>query len=111
EIPESVKPVPEGSSVPALPGGEDRPPMNFMPLVTGYGAAAAVLALVIGLAILLKDPLYRAWPATALFYDLAGVETPLPGEGLIIERLAARAMAGPHGADDLTIKGSIINLK
>lgn len=108
-IPEAVKPIPEGSGVPARP--EDIPPPEkdysvLIGRVTGYAAAACVCLLLFAALIALRGPVAKAWPPALLFYDLAGVPVALPGDGLIIDRVKATAKN-----ETLVVRGSIINLK
>lgn len=108
-IPEAVKPIPEGSGVPARP--EDIPPADkdhsvLIGRFTGYAAAACVCLLILAALVGLRGPIAKAWPPSLLFYDLVGTPVALPGEGLIIDRVKASAKN-----DTLIVRGSIINLK
>lgn len=110
-IPESVKPVPEGSNVPALPGDAGAASIPPGAKLAGYGAAAAVFAGVLLLLVAFKAPVSKAWPPSALFYELAGTPVSVAGEGLIIDRLSAESVPDPGGLQTLKVKGSVINLK
>lgn len=108
-IPEAVRPIPEGSGVPARP--EDIPPPEkdhsvLIGRLTGYAAAAAVCLMIVGALVALRTPIAAAWPPSLLFYDLVGAKVALPGEGLIIDRVKATAEN-----NSLIVRGSIINLK
>lgn len=104
-IPESVKPVSEeGVPSPALQ--EEGVEKNWKPAATGYAAAAGVFICVLGILVLLKNPVYNAWPATALLYGVLGADVPLPGEGLAIDRIQANYTRDRT----LNVKGSVINL-
>lgn len=115
-IPDSVKPIPEGSNVPAHP--KDVPPAKkstpldrraLMASVMGYAAAACVMVLIIGAVVLMKDGLVKAWPPSVLFYETIGMDVHVAGEGLAIDRLSATIQRGEN-ADTLTVRGSVINL-
>jgi len=112
-IPEAVRPIREGSSVPALPGyeEEDGAEGSFKAIAGGYAAAAAVFLIVFGLLLVMKNQVYAAWPATALIYNLAGSEVPVKGQGMIIDRLAATTMTDGQGVLILNLQGQIINLQ
>ena len=107
DIPEAVKPVPEGSSVPALP--EDVPPQekpSKIATATGYAGAFAVFLIGLCFLVAVKPTLLKAWPTSAAIYELIGMEVKAPGEGLVFDKVKA------HLTDDdtIVIEGSIINL-
>ncbi|MBN8522206.1 MAG: zinc-ribbon domain-containing protein [Alphaproteobacteria bacterium] len=121
-IPESVKPLPEGSNVPALP--EDVPPskaktkFSFPHLpsfrvgadrLAGYGAALGICLLLLAGLVTLRDHVVKIWPPSVMMFDMLGADTALAGEGLIIDRLQAKTEKTETG-DVLKIKGSVINL-
>lgn len=115
-IPEAVRPIPEGSNVPAHP--KDVPPAKkaasvdrraVMADLAGYAAAACILALVLAAIVLMKDGMVRAWPPSALFYQSIGMDVHVAGEGLAIDRLSATIERGDN-ADTLKVRGSVINL-
>jgi predicted Zn finger-like uncharacterized protein len=113
-IPEAVKPIPEGSGVPARP--EDIPPAEEQPeshggRFAGFGAAAVVCLAIIALLVVLREPVARAWPPSLLLYDVMGLKVALPGEGLIIDRVKANATMQADGQGTLSVRGSVINLK
>lgn len=108
-IPDAVKPIPEGSGIPARP--EDVPPPEkdhgvLFARLGGYAAAACVCLLLLGALVVLRTPIAKAWPPSLLFYDLVGAKVALPGEGLIIDHVKAVAEN-----KSLIVRGSIINLK
>lgn len=121
-IPESVKPLPEGSNVPALP--EDVPPsvgktkFSFPALpsfrvgadaLSGYGAALGVCLILLAGMVMFRDHVVKAWPPSVMMFDMLGAHTALAGEGLIIDRLQAKTEKTETG-DVLKINGSVINL-
>lgn len=116
-IPDAVKPIPEGSALPAIPeeilesaAAEPRP-RRARPRAAGYAAAASVFFLIAGMLYVGHGTVVKLWPPAAKLYDLAGIETPAPGEGLIFDRVHASAAPGESGGNVLTVEGAIVNLK
>jgi len=122
-IPQSVRPVPQGSSVPVLPKKRAfafpfKIPFTLPALpgmdrarLAGYAAAAGVFIALWIVMLAFKGPLVHAWPASALLYRLAGADIPVPGEGLTIDRAKAVAEKGADGTETLVLTGQIINLR
>lgn len=109
EIPHSVRPERGDNPVPALPGAHEvASPEGVW---AGYGAAAAVLLLIIGGLFAFKTPLIKAWPSSLAFFDALGPDTELAGEGLVFDRLSASVIRDVNGQPILRVSGSIINLK
>lgn len=115
-IPESVKPIPEGSNVPAI-SKEPSPDKsvvkkssNLLPAIAGYAAAACVILVVLAGMFHFKDKVMAAWPASTLVFAMAGADVPLPGDGLTIDRLNAQSQKNTEGVSVLSVKGSVINL-
>lgn len=107
DIPESVKPVPEGSSVPVLHDEVADKEYSKMPM--SYAAAACVFIFTFTLFLLLHQPIAGIWPSTHYVYGVFGMEPRVPGEGLVFDKL--KAVAGSdHGKEGLSIEGNIINL-
>ncbi len=102
DIPDSVKPIPEGSSVPALPGDVSGEPSKAL---ASYGAAAAVFFLVFTLLFVFHQPVARAWPASHYLFGMMGIEPSLASEGLVFDKV--KAASQDH---TVTIEGSIVNL-
>lgn len=106
EIPDAVKPIPEGSSVPALSEHQDGGAgKNTSATMAGMIGALLVFLLILGMLLVLKAPLISAWPPGAAFYNLFA-EVKAPGEGLVFDRVKAEIT--PTGR--IVIEGSIINL-
>ncbi len=105
-IPESVRPIPEGSAVPSL---EIREGKKGLP-VAGMLASAAVFAGVLGLLLFLKTPITNAWPQSGAFYAMLGMEQPLPGEGLIFDQLKGTSDDAETGGLMIDLSGNIVNL-
>lgn len=112
-IPESVMPIPEGSDLPAIM--EDVVPTESVvkashPRALGYAAAAVVFFAIGGALYALHDPIVKIWPPAALVYEMAGLVSPLPGEGLIFDRVSAVVTPNENGANILNIDGFVVNL-
>ena len=112
-IPEAVKPLPEErvrvspvADIEAQAAAKEMSKKRF----AGYGAAAGVFVCLIGLMLVLKGPIFSAFPASALLYNMFGMELELPAQGLVIEKLGAE-FAEKNGVRVLEIKGRVINLK
>ncbi|MBI2234769.1 MAG: zinc-ribbon domain-containing protein [Micavibrio aeruginosavorus] len=107
-IPEGVKPIPEGSSVPALTPGAmavkvDRAAANGL-------LAAAVIVLFFGGMVAARGAVVQAWQPAALFFEKIGLPVMVQGEGLIFDQVSAKATTAPDGSARLVVQGNIINL-
>lgn len=107
-IPEGVKPIPEGASVPVLrteksPGAQK--------IASGAIAAVLVFLLLTGALLTLRGQIVQIWPPASLAFELAGLATPVPGEGLIFDQVKATAKPDENGKYSLVLEGNIINLK
>ena len=109
-IPEAIKPVPEGSNVPAMPEDVIARETGLQAKLTGYGAALLLFVAVIGAGLIYKNQIITAWPPSALIYNLAGFPADLKGEGLIVETLSATIMKDEEERDILILKGKVTNL-
>jgi predicted Zn finger-like uncharacterized protein len=108
DIPDSVKPIPEGSNLPALPGDDEeesvRPKRG-----QGYLAAAGVFVCILGVLLMFNKMVVKVWPASTVFYEALGYDIALPGEGLAIDQVKAAGVPGESG-ETLRVSGNIINL-
>ncbi len=109
-IPDSVKPLPEGSNLPAHPEDVIRPEASLSSRMTGYAAALVILITVFSAGFMFKHKIVTAWPPAMLIYDLAGIPVVMKGEGLIIESFSASLMSNKDSRDVLVLKGRVINL-
>lgn len=119
-IPEEVAPIPEESNLP-VPVSEPEEeffhtepdvPKERTPIMwAGYGAALGVGLMILGLLIVLREPVATLWPASAGFYEMAGFKISLPGEGLIFDGIKASVAPNDAGVNVLTVQGIIVNLK
>lgn len=109
-IPDSVKPLPEGSNVPAYTADVLSGKPSMQAQITGYVAAAFLfLALIVG-GFAFKAQLVNAWPPAAMIYEIASAPVSLKGEGLVMESLSATLLKDAEGQDVLVLKGRVINL-
>ena len=108
-IPAGVMPIPDGSSVPVLTGHKtphhfDRATMHAL-----MGVAVMVLVIFAGF-VAMRNQVVQMWPPAALIYGLIGMPAAVPGEGLIFDRVTAKAAADAGGHYHLVIAGNVINL-
>lgn len=108
-IPEGVRPIPEGSGIPVV-HAESKSPVSKKG-VAGALAALLVFILLSGLIVILREPVARAWPPSALLYEMAGLPISVPGEGLVFDQVKAVATPDAEGHYTLTISGTILNLR
>lgn len=113
-IPESVKPIPEGSAVPVIQiaddqsGGKDTGDKKGG--FGGYIAAGVILMALLGGGYALRGPIAKTWPHSLAVYDIVDAAPTLPGEGLVIDRLRAEVVSENSGLNMLKVNGYIINL-
>lgn len=111
DIPESVKPIPEGSNVPAF--AKDvvrRAPPSLQARLTGYATALTFFALVIAAGLFYRGTITNLWPPAALIYEMAGMPIILEGRDLVMESLSAQVIKNEEGVEILILKGRVINL-
>lgn len=106
DIPESVKPIPRGSSVPAVRDDEARGKISAGKIAI---AAAVSLILLGGIFIAMKDIIMSAMPTTLPIYKTLGVVSTIPGEGLVFDRLEARLSENSE-TPMIFLSGTVINL-
>ena len=105
DIPDSVKPVLEKSSVPALQ--EDKPVSQGV--LGGFIAAAAVFFIILAGLYFAYKPIVSAWPASRAFYQIMGKRSPVSGEGLVFDHLTVKVNSDGK-MELIVIEGQIINL-
>lgn len=109
-IPDSVKPLPEGSNVPAYAEDVIHTGPGLQARITGYAAALSIfMAFLIG-GIIFKNKIITAWPPSVIIYDVAGLSVSLKGEGLVMESLSANLVKTDDGRGILSLKGRVMNL-
>ena len=109
-IPESVKPLPEGSNVPAYAADVIAPQSNLQAQMSGYGAALFIFLTLLSAMFVMKEKIVLAWPPLAMVYELAGMPIEIKGEGLVMETLSADLMKDEKDQDVLVLSGRVINL-
>lgn len=113
DVPDAVRPVAddEGSRMPVIRDDDSsKSGGSLMPALVGYACAAMVFLLIAFVLVLAKRQVLQIWPASAAIYQLAGIEVPVPGEGLVFDKVTLTAEDG-DGGTVYTVRGQIINLK
>ncbi len=107
DIPDAIKPFNEYLDEEAKDGQYDKPAVKSKTggQMTGYLAAAAVFVASFAALMAFSQPIYKAWPASASFYDMLGVSLSVPGEGLVFDRVKVNAL-NEHA---ILIEGAVIN--
>jgi predicted Zn finger-like uncharacterized protein len=109
-IPESVRPMAEGSSVPSLMT-DPHPADTTAARIAGYAAAACVILALLAATIPLRSNIVSLWPPAAGFYALLHLETPMPGRGLVFDHVQAKSGVSAEGVRIIRLDGRIINLR
>lgn len=79
EIPESVKPIPEGSNLPVI---SNRYSLSFL-YVTGMTLSTVLIFMVI--LTMFHGPITKSWEASAMLFETIGIDVPVLAEELVIE--------------------------
>ncbi len=109
-IPESVKPVPEGSALPIISLEDQEKAALNKARHAGYAAAACVFLATAAGFYFMHDTVVKLWPDTAALYERAGIKTGIEGEDLIFDGLKAVVDKSIDGAHVLTVDAKILNL-
>ncbi|MFN3700438.1 MAG: zinc-ribbon domain-containing protein [Alphaproteobacteria bacterium] len=108
DIPEAVKPQ-SHSALPAIKEDDEdegRGKLSRRKIALQSLLVFAVLLAASGGGLFVaKDQLVNQWPQSAALYNLVGIESKMPGEGLVFDKLEAHA-----GAEGVRVSGMIINL-
>ncbi len=107
EIPEGVKPLPEGSNLPTVHEEEARAP-GGRGRVMGYAAAAAVFFAVFAGLVMFQATISQKISFSRHFYAMIGHEAPVPGKNLAFSDVAAEAKPDSAG-EKISITGKILN--
>lgn len=102
-VPESVKPIPEGSALPALPA---EAPLSLRYFGISFAGVFATILLVL---LVSRSTLVGAWEPSAGLYDAIGLDAPVRGAGLTFENLAAFEHETRDGKL-LVVEGRIVNI-
>jgi hypothetical protein len=111
DIPEAVKPIPEGSSVPAV-REEDEVTTDTKQATTGktkavsLTAAAFIFILIYALLMLVKTPMTQSWPGSIALYNALGMSVQSPGHGVEFDRIYAEIGKDGH----IKVEGFVLNL-
>jgi predicted Zn finger-like uncharacterized protein len=106
-IPESVRPMPEGSSVPVIIMAEGKEGRHNR--LAGYAAAILVFFAIMGVIIGARTSLAAAWPPAHVFYEMLGLESSTAAAGLTFGPVTAEVAPNAQGVNVLNIKGTISN--
>ncbi len=109
-IPDSVKPLPEGSNVPAFAKDVLRARPSLQARITGYATALLLFICLLVSVFIFKPQIVSSWPPSAMIYELAGFPVHFKGENLVMESLSATVLKNSEGQDILVLKGRVINL-
>ena len=107
DIPDGVKPIPDGSNVPALTEEPKagRIKSRFGGLIGGFVASLLFFVVIFSGLLVMKSSVISVWPESYVFYKTLGVMDHVPGQGLIFDRLSAKQEGGLY-----VIEGHVINL-
>ena len=93
DIPDGVKPISEGSQVPALTEqeGDVGGALNSRRgLIGAFVAALLFFTLIFSGLLVMKNTVIGVWPESYVFYKALGAMDHVPGQGLIFDRLSAK---------------------
>ena len=110
DIPDGVKPDIELDFVDREEEPEELPPVDLKTRIASYAAAACVFFVVLGLLLVVKSPMVRAWPASAALYQIMGMKIAVPGEGLVFDHVTVESAGKTEGGENIIISGQVINL-
>jgi predicted Zn finger-like uncharacterized protein len=110
DIPRALRPDAEDRS-PAEPSARAANGKRRRQILSGVLGALAVLVPAGVLFLTLQSTLVSVWPASYALYEALGIARPVPGEGLIFEKMKADLRKTLEGKTVLHIEGQIINLK
>ncbi|MBL4804264.1 MAG: zinc-ribbon domain-containing protein [Alphaproteobacteria bacterium] len=109
DIPESIKPFNEYLEEEGEKGGQyDKPAKKSKTggQVAGYLAAFIVFAGSLAVLLTAKDSVYKAWPGSAAFYHMFGINVSVSGERLVFDRVKVNAL----NAQSILIEGAVLNV-
>ena len=89
DIPDAVKPIPEGSSVPALSDNDIEFQSTKPNVVAMLLLALLVFLLLCAPLFIFKNAMIKAWPQSIAFYETIGVSVDIPGEGVVFDQMRA----------------------
>lgn len=80
-------------------------------MVQGILAALLVAAVLLAVLVMVRGPLMAFWPNSLAFYQVIGLEPPIPGEGLVFEDLKATTSYNAQGVEILRLTGTVRNMR
>jgi predicted Zn finger-like uncharacterized protein len=102
--PEEIKPIPVGSSLPAI--RKPPPPKSRKPLA--ISAIAAALLVLIG-GIYMRQDIVEIWPPSALLFETVGLPVDALGAGLQLQNVRSEKRV-EDGITVLVIEGQVVNI-
>ena len=111
-IPDSVKPDIEDleeRAPPVLPTYTDPAATPGKSGLAGYVLAGGILLLGLGAGFVFSSGIVKMWPDTYALYDALHIAPPLPGDGLVIDRVRAEVVSGDRGLNILKVSGYALN--
>ncbi len=110
-IPDSVKPMTEDVIVsPPQPNTEKPQTSGIYPIFMSIIVASFIILALFASALIFKGKIIKTMPFTAGLYHLIGIETPLKGEGFVIENLNAVITKQEDQTEYIVVEGRIVNM-
>jgi predicted Zn finger-like uncharacterized protein len=108
DIPQGVRPIPEGSNLPTISDEPEDEIVNPRQRFLGFAAAAVVCVGIFGALIAFQPQIISKHPFSRTFYTMIGYELPAIGSSLTFDALAAEAQPDSAG-EKISITGKIVN--
>lgn len=109
DIPESVKPIPDGGALPALPDSTTQVRIARRD-IHGYASALALFLFTGAALVAARVPVVSAWPPALAVYDLMGLSVPGPYDGLSIGEITPSGTSTEGDAGEtLSLKAHVLN--
>ena len=106
DIPDAVKPIPEGSALPAVSEEETQEAVKEPTNIVVVILSAVLMFLLLAMPLMIfKSPIMKAWPESIAFYKILGVSGDVPGEGIVFDQMQAELKDGYF-----VLNGQLINL-
>lgn len=109
-IPDAVKPIPEGSNVPAFAADVIARKVGMKAHLISSGAALLVFIAFLAGGVVFKQQVASFWPPAIAMYEVAGIPVKFEGEGLLMQSLSSTIFKDDHERDILVLKGRVINM-
>jgi hypothetical protein len=107
DIPEGVRPIPDGSNLPTV-AEEETSSSGARARVMGYAAAAAIFAAIFAALIMFQPFVSKNVTFTKPFYAMLGYQSAPAGAGLTFDSIVAQAAPDSAG-EKISITGKIVN--